>query len=133
MKPVQRTIEVRVTPVPKPRQTKRDVWAKRPCVLRYRAFADAMRVAAAKYDWKLPDNGLRIRFDLPMPKSWSLKKQYEMVGKPHQQKPDIDNLVKSVLDALSSDDCSVWQITAEKRWALSGMVSLSETLTEIPA
>ena len=33
-----------ITPVPKPRMTRRDRWAKRPCVLRYWAFKDEVRL-----------------------------------------------------------------------------------------
>ena len=40
-----------------------------------------------------------------------------MLGKPHQQRPDIDNLVKAVLDALCEDDSFVWNIEACKLWS----------------
>ena len=33
-----------ITPCPKPRQTQSDKWKKRPPVLRYRAFADEVRL-----------------------------------------------------------------------------------------
>ena len=36
-------IYIPVTPVSKPRMTQRDKWKKRPCVLRYRAYCDALR------------------------------------------------------------------------------------------
>ena len=45
------------------------------------------------------------------PKSWSEKKRAESIGKPHKVRPDIDNIVKTVLDALNKiawgDDSSV--------------------------
>lgn len=37
--------EYPILPVPKPRMTQRDVWQKRPVVLRYRKFCDAVRNA----------------------------------------------------------------------------------------
>jgi len=37
--------EYKITPVPKPRQTRSDKWKQRPCVMRYRAFADEVRAA----------------------------------------------------------------------------------------
>lgn len=56
-----------------------------------------------------------------MPPSWSEKKRREMEGKPHQQKPDLDNLLKS-LDALYEDDSVIWKISAEKVWAREGFI-----------
>ncbi len=84
--------EYAITPVPKPRMTQRDKWKKRPVVLRYHAFKDEVRAAGVE----LEESGQHIIFVLPMPKSWSKKKQREMVGKPHQQKPDKDNLEKAL-------------------------------------
>lgn len=37
------TFTIPGTPVGKPRQTQRDKWAERDCVLRYRAWADRAR------------------------------------------------------------------------------------------
>ena len=52
-----------------------------------------------------------------MPKSWSAKKKLAMRGKPHRQKPDIDNLVKAVIDSIyPEDDAAVPGIVARKRW-----------------
>jgi len=39
-----------------------------------------------------------------------------MLGEPHQSKPDIDNFLKGLLDAVFEDDSAVWSIWAEKRW-----------------
>lgn len=88
--------------------------------MRYRAFADELRL---KYSEDLPVN-LKLVFHIQMPKSWSKKKRAELVGMPHQQKPDIDNLIKSVLDSLLSDDACVWRCTAEKRWAEEGAIEI---------
>jgi len=41
-----RYVVVPGAPIPKPRQTRRDKWARRPCVLRYREWADQIRAAA---------------------------------------------------------------------------------------
>lgn len=45
---------------------------------------------------------LHIVFYMPIPKSISKKKAKTMVGKPHTKKPDNDNLLKSVLDAMNN-------------------------------
>ena len=64
---------------------------------------------------------------MPMPQSWSNKKRDEMRHKPHQQKPDIDNLIKAVLDALLEDDCAVWMVEACKVWSDKGGIEINET------
>lgn len=92
-----------VEPVAKPRMTRRDKWAKRPCVLRYWDFCDQLRAEAVKENYD-PGDILNVIFILPMPSSWSARKNKSMKGKPHQQKPDLDNLVKAFKDALLKED-----------------------------
>ena len=63
---------------------------------------------------------IKVAFDfaLPIPKSWSKKKQHESIGKPHIGKKDLSNYIKFVEDALNGivwhDDCIIWQISATK-------------------
>ena len=110
----------KITPCSKPRQTRSDKWKKRPCVLKYRAFADECRLNGMT----IPDSGSQITFRLPMPKSWSNKKREEMNGKPHQQTPDVDNLLKAVMDAVMKQDNSVWDIRPTKLWAIHGSITI---------
>lgn len=98
--------------VPKPRMTRQDKWRARPCVVRYRAFKD--RVRELQIDLVQP---CKVTFNIAMPKSWSKKKRALLRGEPHMETPDIDNLVKGLLDALYADDAHVWSVWAEKRWA----------------
>lgn len=122
-----RKLTVEATPIGKPRQSQRDKWKQRPCVMAWRAYADRMRLEARRQDFGLPDAGAQFFFMLPMPKSWSAKKRKAMLLQPHQQKPDIDNLIKAVLDALCEDDCTVWQIgQATKVWGDIGKIIISE-------
>ena len=116
-------LTVPVIPVGKPRQTRADKWKKRPAVLQYRAFADALRAHTERLRFCLPDYGCRITFTIPMPQSWSKKKRQEMLNAPHQQKPDLDNCIKSVLDALRGEDCTVYQLSSEKRWGETGSIT----------
>ena len=104
---------LRVDPLGKPRMTQRDKWARRPPVIRYRSFCDDLR---AGWGDKPVPNAVGLRFAIPMPRSWSTKKRAGLDGQPHQQKPDIDNLVKAVLDALLKDDASVHTVHASKVW-----------------
>ena len=117
-KPVSKTFVLRVIPVAKPRMTQRDKWAKRPAVLRYFAFADAFRAEAQRVGFVLPDFGAAFTFYLPIPSSWSAKKKREMEGKPHQSRPDLDNLAKSAADALKGEDSTIWQYNGlTKLWS----------------
>ena len=111
-----------IEPVAKPRMTQSDKWKKRPSVLKYRAFCDLCRL----HKVELPECGAGITFYIPMPRSWPKKKKEAMNGQPHQQKPDLDNLLKSLLDALYSDDSGVWHLAeVEKLWAYEGSIVIT--------
>ena len=110
-----------ITPVAKPRMTRRDKWAKRPAVLKYFAFCEECRL-------KMPGTTLdntHVIFHVPMPKSWSKAKKVKMNTRPHRQTPDLDNFCKSVLDALYQDDSCVADISLSKRWAYAGAIAIT--------
>lgn len=111
-----------ITPVGKPRQTRSDKWKRRPAVLRYRSFCDSVR----RQNMVLSDCGAHITFVLPMPLSWSKKKREEMKGKHHQQKPDCDNLLKSLLDAIYDDDAHIWDCRITKVWGEHGQIIIRD-------
>lgn len=110
------TMRVEILPVAKPRMTRRDKWERRPCVLRYRTFRDKMILGLQRTGFE-PGHAMELIFHIPMPTSWSKKKRAAMIGQPHQQKPDVDNLTKSVLDSFFDDDSLVYEIRAKKIWA----------------
>ena len=112
-----------VVPVPAPRMTKRDRWAQRPAVVRYFKYKDSLRAAWGGRE--VPER-LRLIFVMPMPKSWSNKRRLLMDGKPHQQKPDIDNLQKAVQDSLCLEDSFIYDVHATKFWGESGSVSIEK-------
>ena len=101
-----------VTPVPAPRQSRRDAWAPRPCVLRYRAMRDHLRMLRAQ----VPERVVMI-FYLPMPPSWSTAKRIAHAGTPHRQKPDADNLLKATIDAVVADDAAHYDERSIKVWS----------------
>lgn len=113
----------KITPIPKPRMTQRDKWKKRPCVLRYFAFKDEVRLN----NIVIPEQGAHITFYIAMPKSWPKKKKVLMEGQPHQQKPDLDNYAKSILDAVFDDDAKVWDLRVTKLWAYEDSIRLAHT------
>lgn len=113
---------IKITPCPKPRQTQRDKWKPSAPVLRYRAFADELRLKARGVEL----DGANILFLIPMPKSWSKKQRKEMLGEPHRQKPDLDNLLKSLADALYGDDSHIATLTGlSKRWSDVGAILIN--------
>ena len=105
-------MEYDISPVPKPRMTQRDKWQKRPAVMRYRAFADECSLKKVR----LPESGATVTFIIAMPASWSAKKKLLMASTPHKSRPDIDNLFKSLSDALYGDDSCVWDVRITKLW-----------------
>ena len=69
-------------------------------------------------------NRSSVTFHLPMPKSWSKKKQLAMCGEPHCNRPDLDNLCKSLMDALLPEDSHVHEIRLRKLWAVRGGIEV---------
>ena len=63
---------------------------------------------------------MKLEFVFTPPKSWSNKKRLAMIGNYKPTKPDIDNLIKTVLDAannhLWNDDNQIVEITSFKRY-----------------
>jgi Holliday junction resolvase RusA-like endonuclease len=104
----------------KPRMTRSDKWKKRPAVMRYRAFKDECRL----HNVALPELPC-ITFYMPMPASWSKKKKADMDGQPHKSKPDLDNILKALFDALYEDDAHIWYVTAKKIWSYDGKIEIT--------
>lgn len=79
-----------------------------------------------------------IVFYMPIPKSYSKKQKAEILSGrlKHTKKPDIDNLIKSVLDALNglvyADDSQIIKVTAVKRYAETGSTELTIKEGETP-
>jgi Holliday junction resolvase RusA-like endonuclease len=121
---------VYLTPVAKPRMTRSDKWKKRPVTDRYWKF---------KNEWKkqvpsaLDLNYKQIEFVMPMPKSWSKKKRAEMDGKPHTQKPDLDNLLKGIGDAHYQDDSVIHCLDGiKKTWGVAGFIVITNQDCDLP-
>lgn len=109
--------------------TRSDRWNIRPATTKYWAFKDALLEAWG--DREVPQQ-IGLVFYIPMPESWSVKKKDLMNGKPHQVKPDIDNLVKAFLDSLLEDDAAIWDVRATKYWGESGLIQISDLAVNEP-
>lgn len=116
-------IEFNIDPVAKPRMTRRDIWAKRPCVVNYYKFKDQLLKLAKKAKFKLTDE-YKVEFIIAMPDSWNSKKKKFFEGTPHKKRPDLDNLLKALNDCMLVEDSSIWQITASKTWGKEGKIRI---------
>ena len=112
-----------IEPVPKPRMTRRDKWSERPCVVRYYQFKDELNLLWGNREIFQP---CHLIFHLPMPDSWSKKKKAEMLGRPHQQKPDIDNLIKAFFDCLLVEDSHIYDVRGTKYWSDAGSIEVRQ-------
>ena len=76
-------------------------------------------IAKTKFEKKDTPITMKIEFFFKVPKSWSKAKKENIPH--HTSKPDVDNLVKSVKDALNGvaykDDSQVVSIFARKQYA----------------
>ena len=112
-----------IQPVAKPRMTRSDKWKKRKVVLKYWNFKDHLKAQAQKENFILSSD-ISIYFEIKTPKSWSKKKTNKMLFQAHQQKPDIDNLVKAVLDSLADDDSYISALKVHKIWSDEGKITI---------
>jgi Holliday junction resolvase RusA-like endonuclease len=110
-----------IVPVAKPRMTGSDRWNKRPAVMKYWAFKDECKRLKVTF----PISGACITFGIPMPKSWSLLHKQAMVGGPHRQRPDLDNLLKGLADAVYEDDSVIDSCCIAKVWAIEGYIEIT--------
>ena len=112
------TITVPGVPVAKPRMTRRDRWAKRAAVMRYREFADRVRAASAA----APAHAERvlsltvIAYFVP-PKSMEKEQRAGLIDQLHRVKPDASNILKGIEDILwPRGDSAIADSRCVKRW-----------------
>jgi len=103
---------------------------------RYNNYKLDLLAEAKKKNFTIPAYGMSVTFYIPVPKSWSNKKKKQYHGTFCQSRPDLDNLVKSLMDSLLDEDKYVANLTATKRWVdfPSGWIEISlidEPLQEV--
>lgn len=69
--------------------------------------------------------GLKVVCVYAMPKSWSNKKRAEMLGRLKVSKPDLDNVLKAIKDAMFKKDEVVAAIETVKYWGLDNEVEVT--------
>lgn len=113
-----------VVPVAAPRMTRADRWKRRPCVVKYFEYRDAVRAQAQAMGFTLPER-FYLWFQMPMPKSWSQRKKRMMFGEPCRAKKDADNLAKGFFDCFGEDK-HVWSVQITKTWHDAGGIVVTE-------
>jgi Holliday junction resolvase RusA-like endonuclease len=108
---------VKPKPAPRPRVTSRVTYNAKD----YTAWKNGLKLIA-KTKMKKPLEGavgMKVEFFYKIPKSWSKQKKAD--AKWHISRPDKDNLLKSVFDALNGvafvDDSQVCQLDSRKQYA----------------
>lgn len=120
--------EFLITPIGKPRMTQRDKWLKPPrkAITKYRLAKHGIQYYACEQKFILPEI-INVIFVLPVTNSWSNKKKQAMLGQPHRQKPDLDNILKFLMDSLLPEggDEVVHTIHARKIWGEEGKIIIT--------
>jgi Holliday junction resolvase RusA-like endonuclease len=102
---------------------------------KYNDYKTSIAGLAKQHRFTLPEQNVHIIFYIPVPKTWKKYKKEEMHMKLHQQKPDIDNLAKSIFDSLFIEDKYIADFRATKRWVNQeqGWIDFLVDLPEFPS
>lgn len=110
-------------PVPEPRQSQRDRFNPSKAVIQYRLSKDEIRHEWRKAGVPFPVQYHWVLFYLPVYPSWSRSRQQQKLYTPHRgladdsKAVDVDNLVKTLWDAVFPDDDShLWDARITKLW-----------------
>jgi Holliday junction resolvase RusA-like endonuclease len=121
-----------VVPMGAPRMTQSDRWKTNPnhsdprkrqrtAVTNYFVLKNSLVEQANEMKFEL-GKCVDAVFLMPMPQTWSQKKKDKMNGMPCESKPDTDNLLKGLCDALRKNDQDIWQMKGVKVWAFKGSI-----------
>jgi Holliday junction resolvase RusA-like endonuclease len=102
---------------------------------RYNDYKESISALMKKQNFIIPEQNVHMIFYMPVPKTWKEYKKKEMHMKLHQQKPDIDNLVKAIFDSVFTEDKYIADFRATKRWVNQpeGWIEFLIDLPEYPS
>lgn len=104
-------------------------------IVKYNQYKQDLVDVAFDAGFDLPDFGATINFFIPVPPSWSKKKKKAMHHTMHQPKPDLDNLLKALQDALRKVDSSIGHYAGLGKWWLNeptGYIEIIMTAQNTP-
>lgn len=88
---------------------------------RYNKYKVSLLSMANQQKFVLPEQGAEIFFYMPIPRTWRKHKKASMLGKLHQQKPDLSNMLKALEDSFLAEDKYVANYKGlSKIWAEEG-------------
>ena len=105
-----------IRPMGKPRITAQTKFSGN--ARRYYAWRDQARLL----NIEVPPAGSLVAFIMKMPEEWPIEKKRENVWQLHERTPDIDNMVKALLDACYADDRRVSTLLPIKVWGYEGEI-----------
>jgi len=93
----------------------------------HNAHKAEIRGWAERNSFVMPLGYFAVWFMVPMPPSWRPKRRAEMIGKVHQNTPDLDNYLKQLFDSImprknrlrkekGTDDRKIFCYAAFKQW-----------------
>ena len=91
---------------------------------RYRDYKTELRLLLKQVGIHKCPSAFFIKFVMPFPVSYTDRKKDFLRGRPHTQKPDLDNLVKGFMDCFGTDDSGVHWIRMSKVWGDEGKIIL---------
>jgi len=125
-------IKIRPKPAPRPRVTRNGTYNTK----EYTQYKKLIQMAYKARNKEQPTEQpiyMKIDFFFAIPKSWSKKKKE--TAKWHTSRPDTDNLVKSIKDALNGvvykDDSQVSVLFARKQYAAFDGVKIEIVKMEV--
>jgi len=83
---------------------------------RYNEYKLAIAALAKERHFVMPAFGCFFKFFIPCPKSWSGVKRKRHHFTFHQARPDLDNLLKAVMDGLMREDKEIAHLQVAKYW-----------------
>ena len=118
-------ININIQPVPasRPRVTRWGTYYTK----KYTQFRNDLREELNKLTFNKIGAGIPIKFtvtfNMGFPKSYSKKKRIELLENNHHViRPDLDNLIKGLLDGLNGiafeDDSQIIELNIKKQWSI---------------
>lgn len=125
------TIRLPFPAIGKPTMTRADKWKGRDCVKGYFAFCDMARAFARRVPAAETIESVRIVANYRP--TGSKRRAASMIGTRKRTKPDGDNIIKALSDALWKDDHKLGGVSCDRYWADRDETIIEIVLTPAPA